>query len=104
MFFPLPACSAPRAPRDFLCSSFFFLFSADFSPAFSLLLFLSLPSRSTRFLPLRAIPKGGGEVSSGIPRDEAPGRGEKTDQKAEPFKLSPMSSGRPNIRFMFCTA
>ena len=30
--------------------------------------------------------------------------GEKTDQKAEPFKLSPMSSGRPNIRFMFCTA
>lgn len=101
MFFPLPACSAPQAPRDFLCSSFFFLFSPDY---FSYFLHLYLLPPSLIFPPLRAIPKGGGEVSSGIPRDEAPGRGEKTDQKAEPFKLSPMSSGRPNIRFMFCTA
>ena len=102
MFFPLPACSAPEH-RGIFCVLLFSFFSLlTISPTF--FLFIFCPPPSLIFPPLRAIPKGGGEVSSGIPRDEAPGRGKKTDQKAEPFKLSPMSSGRPNIRFMFCTA
>lgn len=100
MFFPLPACSAPEH-RGIFCVFFSFLFS----PAFSLLLFLlSLPSRSSRFLPLRSTPEGGREDTSGENRGRSPRKRGKTDQNAEPFKSSPMSSGRPNIRFMFCTA
>lgn len=105
MSFPSPPVPPPST-EGFFVFFFFFLFS----PAFSLPPFLSCSSSSPfpraplGFSPCDQPRKADKKTPLAKTGDEAARKRGKTDQNAEPFKSSPMSSGRPNIRFMFCTA
>ena len=100
MSFPTPPVPPPSTEGFFVFFFFLSFLSCLFSPALPPLPSLALlsvsppainPGRRTRRHLWRK------------PGTKPPEEG-KTDQNAEPFKSSPMSSGRPNIRFMFCTA